>query len=147
MISTITAGFIFRGLSLLALGLLIYLGYRSRTVKTWPSVPGAVIESEIETDADRNKYPVVHYRYTVQGREFINDGILPHGRFASTGSYAARVVSKYRVGRSVRVYVNPANPADSTLERTQPVFVYLMLLLATGAFWVMGGLFGSGELP
>jgi hypothetical protein len=144
MLSTATAGFIFRCLSLLSFAWLLYLVYRVWAVRSWPAVVGTVLESRVDTDADSNSFPVVRYKYSVRGTEHIGSQIFPHGQFATSGGHAARIVSKYKAGSRVRVYVNPASATDSALRLALPGVVYLMLFVATLMFWWMGGLLRSG---
>lgn len=148
MLSPETAGLIFQGLSALAFVWVLFVAYRAWQVRSWPTVTGTIIESRTELDVDRNRLPVVKYKYSVRGSEYVSDRILPHGRLATTGgAYAERVLARFPAGRRVAVYVNPANPGDSALERKMPVFVYLLLLAATAAFWWMGGMFRTGRFP
>ena len=144
MISADTGGFIFHCLSAIALAWFLFLLYRTQAVRKWPTVIGTVIESSVEKDPDLNRYPQVRYRYSVNGTEYTSDRILPHGRLATTGTHAVRVVARYKTGSRVRVRVNPRRPADSALETGLPFIVYFMLVVSVVAFWWMGNLFQSG---
>lgn len=144
MIGSATAAFIFHLLSALAGLWLLYVIYKGWAVRSWPAVPGTVLESHVEVDADRNDFPVVRYQYSVNGIDYRGDRVLPHGRLASTGGYAARVVARYRQGRAVQVYFNPARPGESALETRIPLAIYLMLFVAVPVFWWMGNLFRGG---
>ena len=145
MLSTGTAVFIFRGLALLALLWLGYLVARTRSVRSWPTAIGKILESRVETDADSNSFPVVRYSYAVAGRDYIGTRILPHGTLSTTGAYAARKVAQYPVGSTVRVRVNPDSPQDAALEFEVPLLVHFMLAMAIIAFWWLAGTFGPAS--
>jgi len=147
MLSASTTALIFRGLAILAIIWLIVMIKRARAVQTWSSVFGTILESRVETDADKNYFPYVRYSYVVSGREYIGSRILPHGKLATTGNYAERKVAEYQAGRKVRVYVNPSSAEDSALERSVPLAIYIMIVVAIFAFWWMGGMFETGFKP
>lgn len=138
MISESTAGLVFYALALIALTCLMGVWRRVGQVRAWQVVSGTVLSSSVASDADANQYPQVRYAYFFGGREFVGDRILPFGRLASTGSYADRVVDRYREGAAVRVYVNPLDPADCALERTLPPIIPIMLVAAVAMCLVAG---------
>jgi hypothetical protein len=143
IMSTSTAVFIFHYLSIVALLWFVYLIFRSRAARSWPTVVGKVIESKIELDTDSNAYPCVRYRYSFEGAEYVNDRILPQGFLSTTGGYAKRLVANYAEGRPVQVHVNPVRPTDSALEHKFPMFVYCLLIASALMFWLMGAMFSS----
>ena len=138
MISESTAGLVFYALALIALACLVGVWRRAVRVRTWQVVSGTVLSSSVASDSDANQYPQVRYGYLVNGREFVGDRILPFGRLASTGSYAEKVVDRYREGAAVNVYVNPLDPADSALERALPPIIPVMLVAAVAMCLVAG---------
>jgi hypothetical protein len=59
------------------------------------------------------------YSYEVNGQEFQGQTIKAGDQYMSirfTGD-AMKTMSRYPVGSKVTVYYNPANPAESALER------------------------------
>ena len=138
MISTAAAGVIFMLLGTAALLAFAWTLYRQSLVRHWQPVIGTVLASRVETDVDMNSYPVIEYRYTVQGVARQSDRIYPHGVAATTGSYAEALVEKYPAGGKVRVLVNPHNPADTAIIKAFPIWVPLLQLCAGIVFLIMG---------
>jgi len=88
----------------------------------WPSVDGTVTESRVMTTSDdegSNLYrPYIKYEYQAGGTKLTNDK-FSLGMVYSTSNIkkSQETVTRYPVGRQVKVYVNPANPAESALEQ------------------------------
>lgn len=88
----------------------------------WPSVDGTVIESRVMTTTDdegSNLYrPYIKYEYEAGGTKQTNDKFSMGMVYsASNIKKSEETVARYPVGRAVKVYVNPANPAESALEQ------------------------------
>lgn len=113
---------------------LVFLGMRqrkkARAATTWAEVPGEILSSRIESrtttdeDGDETTWhtPQVSYRYAFQGSEFVGQRL----RFGSTKTLNAKkaedMLAPYPAGANVTIRVNPANPAEATLEATLPKF-------------------------
>jgi hypothetical protein len=117
------------------------LGWRSRrrriealraAARNWPAVEGRITASALQdvtrhesSLAVRAQRAVVWYEYFVGGRRYSNnvvdiaDLILSEGRPAGSGSSESpRVLAeRYPEGAVVPVYVDPADPHRSCLER------------------------------
>ena len=96
----------------------------------WPSTSGTVTRSQVRSHrqqaSDGEHYesePLVDYEYEVGGQHYRGSRIS----FAvqSGGSEVLPTLSRYPVGRTVRVYYDPAHPGRSVLERDMPRVVYL----------------------
>ena len=92
---------------------------------SWPSVDGTVLESRVITspstddDGGVDTYrPYVKYEYEVGGAKYTHDK-MRLGMVFSTSKLktSQEAVARYPVGRLVKVFINPANPADSVLEQ------------------------------
>jgi Protein of unknown function (DUF3592) len=128
----------FFGLLFFAIGLLLlYVAIRARrrakAAMAWPSVPGRIVESRVEsyqTTNDQEKWvtayrPRIAYQYAVNGAPYQSHKIDVGG----VARKAEQVVAAYPVGREVPVYVNPANPAEAALERsTAKGYVVMMVM-------------------
>lgn len=145
-------GFLFLGLFVLIfLGAGIYLILRSRKDKlkvqqamNWPSVTGKVLESRLiestSTDSDGDSSttyrPYIRYEYDMGGITYTNDKVDVGMVISTSGTKKAKeLLSRFSMGSSVLVYVNPDNPADSILEQkasTTATLVIGIALLATG---------------
>lgn len=114
-------------LILAGLGFFIYrrsqqsAAYR-QTAQGWPSTTGMVLASNIQirrTSRSRSEIPVVVYQYQVNGQAYQNQ-IIRAGDHIGTirvAGQARATVARYPIGSTVTVYYNPANPAESALER------------------------------
>jgi hypothetical protein len=110
-------------------GVFYWLSKRRGSAKTanqaslsWPSTTGKVLKSRVEVSGGDHTSvsPRVVYEYEVSGKTYQNDHIRAGDRFLGRGwssrdAYSA--VDRYPEGASVTVYYNPANPAESALER------------------------------
>lgn len=71
------------------------------------------------TGNSRSEIPVVVYQYQVDGKDYQGQTIRAGEQFLSIrvmGS-AQDTTARYPIGAQVMVYYNPANPAESALER------------------------------
>lgn len=104
----------------------------------WPVVDGRIVQSEVEqfegrTDAGR---PQTMYRSRISWSYRYNN-IDYRGGNQTSGSqvtsnmqgFAKRAAAKYWLGKSVKVYVNPANPSEATLNPSAR-FVWLLWVVA-----------------
>lgn len=105
---------------------------RVNAARGWQSVPGKVIAASVEsislpvrvqtsTGAYRlaNRYaPAIVYEYHVNGRRYYGNRLrLGSCILFSDFSGAEREAARYPIGSQVIVWYNPADLADSTLER------------------------------
>jgi hypothetical protein len=112
-------------LPFMAIGWYIYRQWkRSKAVQeqsqVWPSTAGIVIKSRVEVSGGESTSvtPRIVYEYGVGGRTYQNDKLRPGDIYLSISSgNAYDVVDRYPVGLAVEVFYNPANPAESALER------------------------------
>jgi hypothetical protein len=108
---------------------LIVRALRSHSARSaavsWMEVPGTVLMSTIQVQRSgnsRHEIPLVVYSYQVNGMMLQGNRVrvgdeLGRARVAGTASSAAQTIARYPVGAAVRVLCNPANPAESALER------------------------------
>jgi hypothetical protein len=114
---------------LILAGLGIFLYRRSQqssayrqAAQNWPSTTGTVVMSTVQSrrsGKSHSVYPVVVYQYAVNGKDFQSQTIKAGDQFMNirmTGQ-AQATAARYPVGAKVTVYYNPANPAESALER------------------------------
>jgi len=100
-------------------GALITYQQGART-RSWESVEGEVLATAVETresvEAAHHYEPMVSYRYTVDGQEYLANEIVQFDVSYSARSEAEEVTADYRSGSSVTVYYDPADPASALLE-------------------------------
>lgn len=112
---------------LVLLGIFIYRRSKMRDVakqfaQDWSSTMGVVITSTIQVKRSyksRSEIPVVVYQYQVDGKPYTGQVIKAGEQYFSVRLYgdAQKTIARYPVGAQVMVYYNPANPAESALER------------------------------
>ena len=102
---------------------------RSRSVRSlaahWPLTRGTVLSATVQVShqgASRHESPLVLYTYQVNGKAFQGHRVRvgdEFGRIRVSGaaSSAAHTVARFPAGSCVEVYYDPANPANSALER------------------------------
>ena len=130
--------------------------------KTWPTVEGTIISSEIVTTTeqrDASSLPfdstessiviggstvrylytaAVRYRYAVGGTDYESDHIQWGGQVSTNrqGS-AAAVVAAHPVGAHVTVHYDPADPKSAVLHPEAKGAIWILILLAA-VFAVVG---------
>lgn len=90
--------------------------------------------------------PAVEYEFTVGFKKHVGTRISI-GEILRNSPAVDQAVARYRVGASVPVFYNPANPAQSVLERDLPkhfaaiwLFVaFLAIVCVGGAVWFVRG--------
>jgi hypothetical protein len=114
---------------LFLVGLGVFMYRRSQQSNTyrqasqaWPTTMGRVLMSSVQsrhTGRSRSTYPVVVYQYEVNGNSFQSQTIKAGEQYLSirVAGQAQATAARYPVGATVTVYYNPANPAESALER------------------------------
>ena len=112
----------------------VHLVMKARAAASWPSVTGVVARATVEvrsgsttrfdSPADRERKssftPVVHYRWSVDGRSYTGSryrigGGSSLGRFP-TRAEAQAALDRYAPGQPVTVFHDPADPAEAVLQ-------------------------------
>ncbi|MEK7560409.1 MAG: DUF3592 domain-containing protein [Patescibacteria group bacterium] len=105
--------------------LTIFLGIPMATnafeSKGWPTVDGVITVSNFTTNQDRDDGSVTYgasiaYDYTVNGAAHTGSTVHFGQYSTSDPSYGRGIVSRYPVGKQVRVFYDPDDPAKSVLE-------------------------------
>jgi hypothetical protein len=97
------------------------MAYRQST-QTWLSTSGTILMSSVQssyTGKSHSTYPVVVYSYSVNGQNYQSQRIKAGEQFLNVrvAGQAQATVKRYPIGATVTVYYDPANPAESVLER------------------------------
>jgi hypothetical protein len=97
-----------------------------RQAKRWAKVPARIDRSEVETfrgtmsksNTMQTLYrPLIRYSYSYDGLNYSGDQASLNAKVtANFSSVAKRKVAKFPAGSTVTIYVNPKNPAESTLK-------------------------------
>jgi hypothetical protein len=92
---------------------------RQRAATTYPSAPGVITHSVVESASDSEGgttyRPELRFDYTVEGARHTGS-VYRHNYMASGGSDARQIVAAHPVGQQVEVRYNPSDPADSVLR-------------------------------
>ncbi|HPR73287.1 MAG TPA: DUF3592 domain-containing protein [Bacteroidales bacterium] len=109
--------------------------------RAWPSVPGEITRSELETyrkDGKTQYLPDIAYKYNVDGKDYSSSKVtVGDPPFTGSISPAKRIQSEYPVRKSVDVYYDPEVPSSSALRPgIQKNDILLALIL--GIFPLMG---------
>lgn len=143
-------------------GLFLYGGVRNLLIgnasKSWPTVPGKVISSTVDSrqsseSISKNRsrevkvyYAEVLYEYTVNGKTRSSNDIAYGGYSLSKDpSQASEIVNKYPGGSQVVVYYSPSHPATAVLEPGIGENSYILPIF--GAFSFGMGLIAFVQLP
>jgi uncharacterized protein DUF3592 len=110
---------------LLAAGLLfsfVRTLQRISASRTWPVVPGEIIQSAVEVPAAHDSddasdcTPKIRYRYRVGDQDLESDCVQPGGTAMTRRSFAEELVTRYPVGARVDVTLDPQAPENAVLE-------------------------------
>ena len=129
------------GFGLVAALFALVLRRRSLQANRWPVVPGAIKLSRLDeyrTAPDDGSRPQTMYERKVSyGYRFNDiDYTAVHGSFSSNSPTISPWMLRlwgmdFQDGASVKVFVNPANPSEATLDPRVP-FGWLLWVLAAG---------------
>ncbi len=111
----------------------------------WPTTPGIVTESYVlrNNEEEGTFYiPRIHYRYRVNGKEYLGTRITTgQGSESLDREAAAKIVAQYPEGSRVTVYHHPRRPGYSVLEPGRGpgnwiVLIFLLACLIAAAIWL-----------
>jgi len=114
---------------------------KAMAARNWEPVPGEVVETEIRVMSGGGQFtgagsgrrgtylPVITYRYTHAGQTYTRDQ-RRFGDFYGPERRARAIVHRYTPGQSVTVYVDPADPGRTVLERDLSWGLALLPLIA-----------------
>jgi hypothetical protein len=125
---------------------------RTRAQADWLPVPGTVTSSEvvsviIPSPASRRADAVrIIYEYQVEGAVYVSDRVnLNPVAINADSDEGRRQLATYPVGAAVTVYINPADPAESVLEREpspEGIMAGMVLAGMAATMWLLGFVFG-----
>ncbi|MBI2321262.1 MAG: DUF3592 domain-containing protein [Chloroflexi bacterium] len=115
--------------------------------KTWPTTPGVVVESGVESRRDRESgdltyMPVVVYRYEVRGTSYRSRRLYPDVERSGSSDRvgAQRTAERYPANAVVTVTYDPTDPGFAFLSRDSggPVPTYVWLFAFGVPFFAVG---------
>src|SRR3989344_3949897 len=121
--------------------------------KNWPSVDGQITISNMSKNYDSDDGSITYgvqvaYNYTVNSLPYTGSTVAFGDYGSSDPSHAGGIVSRYPVGKSVKVYYNPDDPKTSVLEPGAgwSSFIGLIVGIGFGIIGVVGFLFARKKL-
>lgn len=108
-------------------------------------------EADADSDQDTRYVFDATYRYTVNGRQYTSDGVLPtnHDLSLSTRESAESYKQKYPTENPVTVNYVPANPQKSYLEEGSDdlliILAFLSIFVLVGISTILRGLGVYGD--
>lgn len=113
------------------------LVFRNVEALFWRHTTGELLDARIEqhgTGENRTPaVPVVHYRYTVEGRSYTSDHWSPAG----LGIDMAGEIERLKRAHPLTVYYNPMSPSDCAVVLPSINIGFLPFVLGLGLFFVL----------
>jgi len=121
--------------------------------KNWPSTDGQITISNMSKNYDSDDGSVTYgaqvaYNYTVNSLSYTGSTVTFGDYGSSDPSHAGGIVSRYPVGKSVKVYYDSGDPKTSALEPGAgwSSFIGLIVGIGFGIIGVIGFLFARKKL-
>lgn len=117
----------------------------AREARSWPTVTGTVVTSQVMSQVDREGAATygarVLYEYQVDDQTYQSSKITVADGTSSRSRAAEAIVDRYPTGSEITVYYNPRVPQSSLLETSVPqplqLIFYLGLVLAGFGILIM----------
>jgi hypothetical protein len=103
---------------------ILYLGVKSlfeaNASKSWPTVPGKIISSSVDSKSGDKGGTTYHaevlYEYRAGGQTQSSHDVAFGAYGSSDPSHARSIVNKYPAGSDITVHYSPSNPSKAVLE-------------------------------
>ena len=106
-------------------------------ISKWPSVQGTITVSKVV--GGRAFRPDIHYEYSVETKTFADTSTLNSPGFGGRMNRldaAEKLVQLYPAGKTITVYYNPENNAESTLSPHPTYSNYLKVGTSAFLMWI-----------
>lgn len=147
-------GFVLGGGIFLAIGLSAIL--TASASKSWPSVDGVIVSSEVQSDwssptpgtpqhrsgTQRMYRAAVRYAYRVDGVDYEGARVEPGEYSSSSAKRAYRIAGTYRKGQTVQVFYDPDDPGRAVLVPGKTTWFSKGAVCAGSGFVLIGLLVG-----
>lgn len=141
------------GLALTGIALIsIYVGI---SAKSWPSVTGKVLASEVQVRVNPHSsskseffHPIIAYEYSIAGRTYRSRRLGAFLAFGSDRRFTENITARFSVNSQPRVYHHPLFPGISVLmPGIQQPMIHLVLFLTGVLVLVASGLMLFSDNP
>ncbi len=107
-------------LSAVCLALGFWIRRKEVTTRRWPQTSGTIVTSRTERkytgQGTEEVLPIIEYEFEYNGKSFKTSHWRIGNYSIGNDKSAQAVTTRYRVGTSVTVYLNPGEPTASVLE-------------------------------
>jgi hypothetical protein len=93
----------------------LFLKARAGRQHGWTRVPGVITKSKMTTYGE-DVEPEIEFEYCVDGTKYVGSKVRSLLVRYNWTSLAKRICTRYPVGSTPQVFVNPADPSDAVLE-------------------------------
>jgi hypothetical protein len=127
-----------------------------RAASAWVETPAVVTASDVRShrgDDSTTYRPYIAYAYTVDGQDYEGDRYDFWNVSSSGYDGKAAIVRAHPVGREIRIFVDPANPVESVINRQAgwgilfPTLFPLIFIVVGSAVFVAGARMGRSSAP
>ena len=112
----------------LAVAFGLYTRLRNRGLQNWPSVRGTIVRSDLQTTADGKTRLAAAFRYQIGDRVIDSRQIIITIE-DTRPAVVYRVLQRLATGSRVKVYYDPKDPTNATVDHT-PLGNWLEAVLA-----------------
>jgi hypothetical protein len=131
---------------LLGAGISVFVSQTETTEQsqtTWNSADAEIVTSRVSSrinpsTGSSEDYPLVEYKYTVDGKNFRSDSL-----YISTSDSPEEIVSQFSEGETVQISYNSNNPQESYLSVTSESIGYFFVLSSIFGVFIFIYLFGK----
>lgn len=120
--------------------------HKTQDAKTWNEVQATVVSSKVkshDSDDGTTYSPYIAYRYEIDGSEYFGDQYTFMGGSSSGRAGKAAIVRQYPKKHKFTIYVNPANPTESVINREpSPSLLFGLIPLVFAAVGIATIIFG-----
>lgn len=139
--------------SAFVLGFDIFVGYgmvKAVLAQNYPETRGEIVHSELDRVSTDDGYTYgadIHFTYKVNGQSYTNEEYAYGAWNNSDSSHAKKMLRKYPVGKTVRVYYNDSDPSDAVLERgVSGGHAFMLMFLAPFNVVMLGLWYGAAAM-
>lgn len=119
--------------------------------KSWQTIEGQVTTAAVEHTGRFRWTPKITYAYRVNGVEYTGSRVAFDYFDAYSLQEANEVVDRYQVKASAKIFYDPGQPQESTLQQIHRgagggLFILPMFLFLPTAMCICAGLFGLADI-
>ncbi len=118
--------------------------FRRNAIRSWSVTEGKVLESTV-LESQNDFEPYVRYSYVVEGRNYTSEKFSPVTYTYDVPKYAEKVIEPFTFGKIIKVYYDPAMPADSVIYIRSQIGIDILYVIISLTFIVVGAASATGR--